>query len=281
VCGASVDRIEVINGRAIAVSSVDGRRWRAKRAVLADVPAPVLYLDLVVAKWLPSMLLHDLEHFRWDGSTVKMDWALSRPVPWTNSAAAGAGTVHLGVDLRGLTHYAAEIATHGVPAQPFVIAGQMTTADPSRSAAGTETMWAYSHLPHRRDWAPGEVVEHAERMQATIERHAPGFGASIVGRHVSGPADLESENPSLVGGAIGGGTAAAYQQLFLRPIPGIGRADTPVDRLFLASSSAHPGGGVHGAAGANAARAALARDRAGLGRLYRATINTAHRAVYG
>ena len=97
---------------------------------------------------------------------------------------------------------------------------------------------------------------------------------------MAGPADLETGNPSLVGGALGGGTAAAYQQLFLRPIPGLGRADTPVDRLFLASASAHPGGGVHGAPGANAARAALARDRALTGRAYAAAIATAHRAIY-
>jgi phytoene dehydrogenase-like protein len=98
---------------------------------------------------------------------------------------------------------------------------------------------------------------------------------------VFSPADLERDNPSLVGGALGGGTAAAFQQLFLRPIPGLGRADTPVDRLFLASASAHPGGGVHGAPGSNAARAALARDRGLTGGAYRAAINAAHRAVYG
>ena len=93
------------------------------------------------------------------------------------------------------------------------------------------------------------------------------------------PGDMQRENPSLVGGALGGGTAAAYQQLFLRPVPGLGRPDTPVDRLYLASSSAHPGGGVHGAPGANAAQAALVRN--GLaGGAYRAAINAAHRAIY-
>jgi phytoene dehydrogenase-like protein len=117
-------------------------------------------------------------------------------------------------------------------------------------------------------------------MEEVLEEYAPGFGRLVVGRHVAGPADLERENPSLVSGALGGGTAAAYQQLFLRPIPGLGRADTPVDRLFLASASAHPGGGVHGGPGANAARAALARDRALTGAVYAATISAAHRAIY-
>ena len=117
-------------------------------------------------------------------------------------------------------------------------------------------------------------------MEDVLEAAAPGFRSRIVGRHVAGPAELERGDPSLVGGAFGGGTAAAYQQLFLRPIPGLGRADTPVDRLYLASASAHPGGGVHGAPGANAARAALARDRAVTGGLYAGVIDAAHRALY-
>jgi phytoene dehydrogenase-like protein len=117
-------------------------------------------------------------------------------------------------------------------------------------------------------------------MEAVLEQHAPGFSRMVVGRNVFSPADLEREDPSLVGGALGGGTAAAFQQLFLRPIPGLGRPDTPVDRLYLASASAHPGGGVHGAPGANAAQAAMVRDRAVTGGLYKAAIGAAHRAIY-
>lgn len=280
ICGVRVDAVEVAHGRAVAVRSVDGRRWPAGRAVLADVPAPALYLDLLPPGLLPPRVVADLEHFRWDGSTVKVDWALSAPVPWTNPGAGGAGTVHLGADAHGLTRYAADLACQKMPAQPFVITGQMTTSDPSRSPAGTESLWAYSHLPHRRDWAVEQVLDYAGRIEATIERHAPGFTKTVIGRHVSGPSNLEDENPSLVGGALGGGTAAAYQQLFLRPIPGLGRADTPVDRLYLASASAHPGGGVHGAPGANAARAAVARDRTFTGTLYRAIVNGSYRAIY-
>jgi phytoene dehydrogenase-like protein len=157
----------------------------------------------------------------------------------------------------------------------------MTTADPTRSPEGTESLWAYTHLPHRTSWEKEDVLAHAERMQDVLEDHAPGFGRLVQARHIAGPADLEAENPSLVGGAINGGTAAAYQQLFLRPVPGLGRPDTPVDRLYLASSSAHPGGGVHGAPGANAARAALARNRPVTGAAYAAAIAAAHRAIYG
>lgn len=278
--GVPVSRVLIAGGRAMGVRCADGRDLRAGRAVLADVTAPSFYLDLVGAGHLPPRLVDDLSHFRWDGATVKIDWALRAPIPWQNPALAGAGTVHLGADLDGLTHYAARLATDEMPADPFLLLGQMTTADPSRSPAGTESAWAYTHLPHREAWKPDEIAAHVERMEAVIERQAPGFGSLVAGRHVFAPGDLERENPSLVGGALAAGTAAPFQQLFLRPVPGLGRADTPIDRLFLASASAHPGGGVHGAPGANAARAALARDRPLTGTTYRAAISAANRAVY-
>jgi phytoene dehydrogenase-like protein len=156
----------------------------------------------------------------------------------------------------------------------------MSTADPTRSPAGTETMWAYTHVPHGSAWTDKDLEAHVERIEAVIEEYAPGFGALVLGRRVAGPGAMEAENPSLVGGAINGGTAAAYQQLFFRPVPGLGRADTPIDRLYLAGSSAHPGGGVHGAPGANAARAALARHRPVVGGAYAAGLRAAHRAIY-
>ncbi|QLQ35140.1 phytoene desaturase family protein [Micromonospora robiginosa] len=277
---ARVERVLTARGRAMGVRTADGTDWRARRAVLADVPAPALYLDLVGAHVLPPRLVEDLAHFRWDGSTLKVDWALSAPMPWRNRDLAGAGTVHLGADLDGLTTYAAALARGEVPRDPFLLVGQMTVADPSHSPPGTESLWSYTHLPFRRHWRAEDVAGHVERMEEVLEAAAPGFRASVVGRHVAGPADLEAAEPSLVGGALGGGTAAAYQQLFLRPIPGLGRADTPVDRLYLASASAHPGGGVHGAPGANAARAALARDRALTGEMYARAVAAAHRAVY-
>jgi phytoene dehydrogenase-like protein len=286
--GVRADRVLIARNVAVGVAAAgrgaggggpSGSYWRARRAVLADVPAPALFLDLVGAGRLPPRMVEDLAHFRWDGSTVKLDWALSGPVPWQNRAVAGAGTVHLGADLDGLSRYATALACGQLPADPFLLLGQLTTADPQRSPAGTESLWGYTHLPHRRDWRADEIREHAARVEALLEAQAPGFGRLVVARRVAGPAELEQENPSLVGGAVGGGTSAAYQQLFWRPVPGLGRADTPVDRLFLASSSAHPGGGVHGGPGANAARAALARWRPGTGPLYAAAMAAAHRTL--
>jgi phytoene dehydrogenase-like protein len=112
-------------------------------------------------------------------------------------------------------------------------------------------------------WDHDDCERFADRMQARLELLAPGFGDLVRARRVLGPRELEARNANLIGGAIGGGTAQLHQQLFFRPIPGTGRAETPVRGLYLASASAHPGGGVHGAAGSNAARAAIAHRRVG------------------
>jgi phytoene dehydrogenase-like protein len=270
-CGRRVSRVLVAGGCAVGVRDADGTAVRARRAVLADVPAPVLYRDLVGAEHLPARLLADLERFQWDEATIKVDWALSGPVPWTAPEARLAGTVHLGGDVDGMAGASNDLACGRVPTDPFLLIGQMTTADPSRSPAGTESLWAYTHVPRGQRWPADRVRRAADRIELAIERHAPGFRDRIIGRSVAGPADLEAHNPNLVEGAINAGTAALHQQLVFRPVPGLARADTPVDRLYLAGASAHPGGGVHGAPGANAARAALARNGVA-GGLYRRAV---------
>ncbi|HEY0498626.1 MAG TPA: NAD(P)/FAD-dependent oxidoreductase [Kutzneria sp.] len=280
ICGRRVDKILVAGGRAVGVRDAAGQPVRARRAVLADVPAPVLYLDLVGAEHLPGRLVDDLSRFHWDPATVKVDWALSGPVPWTAEQVRGAGTVHLSADMDGLSAFGVDLARGRTPRDPFLLLGQMTTADPSRSPAGTEAVWAYTHVPRGQRWDNTKLARAADRIERVVERHAPGFSSLVVGRAVQGPCELQGHNPSLVDGAINGGTSAIHQELFLRPVPGLARADTPVQRLFLASASAHPGGAVHGAPGSNAARAALARNGwAGAG--YQAAINAGHRLVYG
>ena len=278
-CSRPVARVVVAGGRALGVRDASGGFVRARKAVLADVPAPTLYLDMVGPDHLPPRLVSDLGRFEWDDATVKVDWALDGPIPWTAPEARGAGTVHLGGDFNGLAVASTEIACGKLPRTPFVIMGQMTTSDPTRSPAGTETAWAYTHVPRGESWSPERTRRRADRVEQLIEQHAPGFRDLVRGRFAQGPGDLEDRNRALVGGSINSGTAAIHQQLVFRPVPGLGRADTPVDRLFLAGASAHPGGGVHGAAGANAARAALARN--GLaGDAYQLLVRGLHKAVY-
>ncbi len=256
-----VRQVMISGGVATGVTLASGEVIDARRGVLADVPASGLFRDLVGESRLPPQMVADLDRFQWDASTLKIDWALSKPIPWIAREAAKAGTVHLGVDMDGLTDYAAGLATRRSPEHPFVLVGQMTTTDPSRSPDGTESCWAYTHMPRALATDADAVARQVERVTNLLERHAPGFTATVVGRSVQSPTTLEEQNPALVGGAINGGTAQLHQQLIFRPIPGLGGASTPIDRLYLASSSAHPGGGVHGGPGSNAALAALARTR--------------------
>ncbi|MDT0569122.1 NAD(P)/FAD-dependent oxidoreductase [Streptomyces sp. DSM 3412] len=285
-CGQRVHRVLVRDGRAAGVLTAEGETVTAHNAVLADVSAPALYGELVGPEHLPSQVLADLRRFQWDFATFKVDWACDGPVPWRAEAAAGAGTVHLADGVDELTRCAAQIAMGQVPDRPFALFGQMTTADPSRSAPGTEAAWAYTHVPHviKSDagdegltgaWNRTEQELMADRVERQVERFAPGFRSRIRARRVLAPPTLQSLDRNLHGGALNGGTAALHQQLVFRPAPGTGRPETPVDGLYLASASAHPGGGVHGAPGANAARAALRRHR--LPGLTRAQRVLAHR----
>ncbi|MGP8303405.1 phytoene desaturase family protein [Streptomyces inhibens] len=273
-CGERVVGIVVRSGRAVAVRTAIGETVPARRAVLADVSVPALYGRLVDSRYLPGPLLADLRRFQWDFATFKVDWALDGPVPWTAEGAATAGTVHLADGMDELTRFAAQIAMGQVPDRPFVLFGQMTTADATRSPAGTESAWAYTHVPHgihgdagedgiTGAWDPREQEMMAHRVEAQVERFAPGFRSRIVARRILAPPTLEAMNANLHGGALNGGTTAVHQQLVLRPLPGLGRPETPVEGLYLASAGAHPGGGVHGAPGANAARAALRRRAPG------------------
>jgi phytoene dehydrogenase-like protein len=271
-CGVEVTDIDVRGGRAVGVRTADRDRVPADRAVLADVSAPRLYGGLVSWDDLPARTRLLMRRFRWDPATVKVDWALDATVPWDPAPEAMPGCVHIAESITELAATDAEIRRGLVPRHPFLVLGQMTTTDPSRSPAGTESMWGYAHVPQILsgdagdgtigNLDPGDGAERfADRMQARIERFAPGFGDRVLARRVLSPADLELRNANLHGGAVNGGSAA--QVAVLRPVLGLGRAETPVRGLFLSGASAHPGGGVHGAPGANAARAALAAVRRG------------------
>ena len=271
-CSAEVTGVEVDGGRARGVRLRDGERIAARHAVVADVSAPALYGRLVRPEHLPARLLERMRRFELDPGTVKVDWALDGPVPWEAPPPHAAGTVHVADSVDELVEATHQVAEGVLPAAPFLLTGQMTTADPTRSPAGTESMWAYTHVPHRvREdaggagitgvWDETERERFADRVQARLERLAPGFGSRVLARRVLGPHELERRDANLVGGALNGGTAQLHQQLVFRPVPGLGRAETPVRGLYLGSASAHPGGGVHGAPGRNAARAAIAHRR--------------------
>jgi len=220
---------------------------------------------------VPDRVREDLRRYQYDNATFKLNWALREPIPWTATEARRASTVHVAEGMDGLTQPTVQLAERKVPAHPFLVLGQYSMVDPSRSPEGTETAWAYTHVPQSPtsdaageisgDWRSNDAEVFADRMEEQVERMAPGFRQRIISRHIQTPLYLEEHNRNLVGGAINGGTAQLYQQAIFRPYPGLGRPTTPVRGLYLASASAHPGGGLHGGPGGNAARTALRYDR--------------------
>jgi phytoene dehydrogenase-like protein len=239
------------------VTTTAGRTVAARRAIVADVTAPRLFCDMLPDDAVPAGLRRELEHYVWDPPVVKVNYALRGRIPWRAKNLDSAGTVHLGADGDGLVRWVADLNTRTVPRHPFMLLGQTTTADPTRSPPGTESVWAYTHLPRNvTDDASADRL--AAAVDEVIEEHAPGFGSAVIDRFVQRPSDLEASDANLHLGALNGGTAQLPQMLIFRPAAGMGRAETPVRGLYLGSASATPGGSVHGACGRNAARAALA-----------------------
>jgi phytoene dehydrogenase-like protein len=171
----------------------------------------------------------------------------------------GAGTVHVAGAEDELVRAIAE-SERGLPAQPYLLLGQQSIADPSRAPEGRHTAWAYTHGPRQGvDWSV-ELDRHVERVEAQVERFAPGFRDRILARHVMGPGELERRNRNLVGGDVGGGSYRLPQVVF-RPVPKLSPYRTPLRGLYLGSAATFPGGAVHGVPGDAAARAALADAR--------------------
>ncbi len=254
-CGARVSEIVVRRGRAVAVRSSAGD-VEAGKAVLADVHAVALYLELLRREHVPDRVLRAVERFEHDPATFKVDWTLDGPIPWAAVPAREAVVVHVAESVDELSVTQSELARGLAPSNPFLVLGQYSMADPTRMPGGKEVAWAYTHLPQQAD--PGDL---AARMEARVERLAPGFRTLIRQRRVSTPADLEAADENLIGGGLSAGTSQLHQQLVFRPIPGLGRPETHVKGLYLCSASAHPGGGVHGGPGAIAATAALRKLR--------------------
>ena len=213
-------------GRAVGVE-VAGSPVRARRAVLADVDADVLYRRLVGDEHLPAATLAALDRFQRSWATVKVDWALRTPIPWNDPSVGTAGTVHLAASIDELAVMAAAVSGSADPRRPVRRARPDDHDRPDPFAPGTESAWAYTHVPAvvrdgdgRHPLSPAEVASIADRIEARVEEHAPGFRDRILVRHVLGPAELERRDANLVDGDNAGGTNQMHQQLVFRPLPG-------------------------------------------------------------
>ena len=215
-------------------------------AVLCDL-TPRQLLRLAGEKLSPGYR-RGLEAYRYGPGVFKLDWALSGPIPWADPACASAATVHVGGTLEELAASERAPWEGRTAPRPFVLVAQPSLFDPSRAPRGRHTAWAYCRVPN------GSREDMTERVEAQLERFAPGFASRVLARSALGPAAMERRNANLVGGDIGGG-ALDLRQLFLRPTRRFYRTSLPW--LYLCSSSTPPGPGVHGMCGYHAARAAL------------------------
>jgi phytoene dehydrogenase-like protein len=229
---------------------VDLAALPAARATSFD-PTPTS-LAAIAGDRLPARTRRRYGAFRYGPGVFKVDWALDGPVPWTADGLRRAATVHIGGTVYELAASEAEVAAGRHPDRPFVLFVQYHPWDPSRAPDGRTTAWAYCHVPN------GSDVDMTDRIEAQVERFAPGFRDRVLARSTHGPAQLEAHDANYVGGDINAGVADIRQLLF-RPVPTLDPYHAGPG-LYLASSSAPPGGGVHGMSGMLAARSALRRD---------------------
>jgi phytoene dehydrogenase-like protein len=248
ITAALVAELETLGGRittGVRVSSVD--ELPEARVKLFDL-TPRQIVSVAGSRLHPRRR-RALERFRYGPGVWKLDHLLSEPVPFTDPRCRAAGTVHLGGTFEQIARAEQEVADGKIPDAPFVICAQPSVVDDSRTSRPGHVLWSYCHVP------AGSEVDMTERIEAQIERFAPGFRDTIVARSSHGPMEMESLNANHVGGDINGGVQDLRQHL-ARPQA---RWDPYAlgGGLFICSSSSPPGGGVHGMCGYHAARSAL------------------------
>jgi phytoene dehydrogenase-like protein len=218
------------------------------RVALLDV-GPRQLLELAGER-LPARYRSALRRFRYGPGVCKVDWALAGAVPWQAEACRETPTIHVGGTFEEIARSESDVAAGRHPERPFCIAVQPCVLDPARAPQGQQTFYAYCHVP------AGSTVDMSERIEAQIERFAPGFRELVLARTSASASQSERRNPNHIGGDINAG-AATLRQTVLRPVVTLDPYKTPLPGLYLCSSSTPPGGGVHGMCGEGAARAAL------------------------
>jgi len=198
----------------------------------------------------PPAYKRSLQQYRYGPAIFKVDYALSSPIPWRAAECARAATVHLGGTMDEIAASEEAMRNGRHAERPFMLVAQPTLADLSRAPRGKHIVWTYCHVPH------ASMFDMLPRIEAQLERFAPGFRDCVLARRVLRPADLESMDANLIGGDISGG-ASDWRQFILRPT--WRTYATPAKDVYICSSSTPPGGGVHGMCGYNAATLALRR----------------------
>ncbi len=273
-----IREVTVVGGRARGVVTADGRDYRAP-VVVSNASAKALFLDLVGERHLPAEVVRDVRNFRTFSTAFKMNLAVERPPQYRCLAkAVGDGAlgdwayptyVHIAPDIDYLER-AYDDAKHGwYSAAPFVTPVVPTIVDPTLAPAGKHVVNLFGgHAPYRLK--NGDWQDERERFQKTVldtvDRFAPGFSSDVIAAQLLLPEDIE-RIVGLPQGHIFQGELALDQLFFQRPVPHWADYRTPIRGLYLCGASTHPGGGVSGIPGYNAAREILrdARRRSGMG----------------
>lgn len=266
VVSGGTENLALALGRRLTGLGVEISTSTAVRTLAQLPPAAITLLDVtprqvleIASGQLPEGYRRKLRRYRYGPAVFKLDWALDAPVPWRDERVRRAATVHVGGTFEEIARSedavaAGTVATgSGGRADCFVICVQPTAADPTRAPEGKHTLWAYCHVPN------GSTLDMTHAIESQIERFAPGFRERVLARHAFTPAALQAWDANLVGGDIGGG-AADLRQFVARPTLSPHPWATPLDGVYLCSSSTPPGGGVHGMGGWHAARLALRRS---------------------
>lgn len=252
----------IANALAAYLSDLGGEVQTASPVrTLKDLPpAHVILFDLtprqileITGELLPRRYRRQLEGYRYGSGVFKIDYALDGPIPWQAPGVDQAGTVHLGGTLEEIASAERTVWKGEIPDRPLVLLAQQSLFDPSRAPAGKHTAWAYCHVPH------GSTFDMTSRIEAQIERFAPGFNELVLARRTYNAQEMQAYNPNYIGGDINGGVQD-LRQFFTRPVARWVPYSTPDKRIYLCSSSTPPGGGVHGMCGYHAAQAAIRRS---------------------
>jgi phytoene dehydrogenase-like protein len=247
---ALVSYLEALGGTVHTAQRIDAKSLGEMKGTLTLCDTAPRQLAMLAGDRLTPAYRRAFERFEHGPGAFKVDYALSEPVPWRAADCRRAITVHLGGTFEEIAE-SERAVVHGHAAErPFILAAQPTLFDPARAPHGKHVLWAYCHVPN------GSAADMTERIEAQIERFAPGFRDCVLARHIASPARLESMDANLVGGDVGGGTMNVRQLLF-RPTLHSYATGTP--DLYLCSASTPPGGGVHGMCGYHSARLALRR----------------------
>ena len=207
------------------------------RAVLFDL-TPRQILDIAGDDLSPGYR-RALRRYRYGPGVFKLDWALSRPIPWRSPDCSRAGTVHLGGRVDEIAAGEAAVWKGRHPERPYVLLAQPSLFDDRRAPAGKHTAWAYCHVPS------GSTFDMTDRIEAQVERFAPGFRDVIEARSAMSPADMERHDANYIGGDINGGVQD-IRQLFTRPAVRPVPYTTSNPRLFICSSSTPRAAGCMG-----------------------------------